>query len=153
MIHPLIAYNFDEGVLLLQECFDIIYAGQAVGKMQVVQESLYYRFRCTCQFLEEGLYRIVLEHPNGQTDLGVCILVDNKYCLDKRIPTKRVATGKWFFTATGKRAPINYIPVYEDRPFEHVSYIHKARFVLQNGIPGLSIIDRYADPQDNGQSP
>ena len=77
--------------------YDIYLNFEKVGFADVVQEGLYYRITCRCKFNNTAVYRVIIKTCRDIINLGICIPQNNEYTLTKRIPVKRICSGKLSF--------------------------------------------------------
>lgn len=121
--------------------YDIYLDGDAVGKARVKREGLYYLFTCTCRCTSSIIYRIVLTCDSERIDLGICVPDGDYYCLNRRIPVKKIQSGELRLEMKRKdevQAGI-ICEVSEEKPFSDICRLHKARFEKRNGVPVICI--------------
>ncbi len=77
----------------VQETYPICLEGRTVGQAEMVREGLYCRFRCRCRLPGGQIHRVFLEWDDGEAPLGVLAPSGGEFCLDTRIPAKRMGRG------------------------------------------------------------
>ena len=91
-----------QGVIFMDETYDIVFEGVPVGTAQMQRQGLYCRFCCRCRLPDEGLYRIHAICGRTREDLGICVPMDGGFGMDKRIPAKRLGEGEMSFELVPK---------------------------------------------------
>lgn len=133
----------------MQEYHIIRYENHEIGQMQVHKEGLYYRFQCCCHFIDKGLYRVMINHAAGTTDLGICIPEGDKYYIQKRIAVKALPPDKWQVYAVKDRENMNAIKIHENHNFLYLSKLSELCYIP----PYLYFKSQSPIPQGNGQNP
>ncbi len=118
--------------------YDIFLGGKPVGKAQVRWEGLYLRFRCCCDLSGEVIYRISVSCGGKTENLGVPVPEGDAFCLDTRIPARKLGAGTPQFRALPKgteRAGV-FIPIIPEEPFAYLSRLGDAVLRRSNGQLG-----------------
>ena len=68
--------------------YPITYNDLSIGTATVEKEKLYCRICCRCRLPTEGIWRIELDAGDQTRGLGTCILLDNRWGMDTKIPAK-----------------------------------------------------------------
>ena len=119
--------------------YDILRGGEKIGKAQVKQEGLYYRFRCVCSLTGEVIYRLIVTCGEKTENLGILIPDGDSFRLEKRLPVSRFRTGELVIRAVPgnpDRAGF-FAPVKPDEPFRYLAGLQSARMVRQEGEIGV----------------
>ena len=121
--------------------YDICQGADKVGTAVVTREGLYYRISCRCRFGGEPMRRILMTIGDCQTDLGVCIPIDGRFGLEKRIPCKNLAAGTPEFRLMPKyrRTDRIFVPVYPEEPFAYMARLKDAFLEIRDGQMGVLI--------------
>ena len=112
-----------------------------VGTVTVEKQGLYYCFSCRCSLSGEVMHRLVAVTEAGQVDLGVCVPMDGAFGVEKRIPCKRLGTGKPEFQLVPKHEGLRgqFVPVYPEEPFAYLSRLKNAFLATRAGQVGIVI--------------
>ena len=127
--------------------YPIMLNGQAVGRAEVAQEGLYYRFTCRCRFSGEILYRIILCFDGGAEKLGVPVPERGEFCLKTRVPVKRIGQGKWSFHAAAQydKPAGEFVPLSPEEPFRYLKRLQNAHLQTRDGVTGLFVLHDIKD--------
>ncbi len=139
----------------VQETYPICLEGRTVGQAEMVREGLYCRFRCRCRLPGGQIHRVFLEWDEAEEPLGVLAPSGGEFCLDTRIPAKRLGRGTPRFRVGPKQEqkpeheheqkqkqeqeqkPGEFVPLVPDQPFSELYRLKNARFVQIDGKPGI----------------
>ncbi len=119
--------------------YEIIGSDIVVGTAQVKKEGLYYRFICNCTPPDKAIYRIYVSDGVNQWDLGICVPEDDGFVLKTRVPAKFFKIDNFSFSLIPVKSNQTLTPVETDKPFEELEKLKTARFLVENGQPGIVI--------------
>lgn len=122
-----------------------VYAGkQAVGKVQVLRQGLYYRIICRCNITGSAVNRLWVSCGGKQENLGVLVPVGDGFGLDRKFPVKRLGEGEMTFSLGQKqedRPEGTFVPIYPEEPFSYIERLKDAYLVKKNGQIGVVLRD------------
>ena len=138
---------------MLQE-YAVYMGSEKVGTACVTKEGLYYRISCRCR-LSGSVPCCITARAAQETDLGLCVPLEDRYGLETRIPIKSVGEGDLDFRVFPKHRvrPEQFIPISPEEPFAYIARLKDAHLARRNGQTCVVITDRSPDPQDSDQSP
>jgi len=121
--------------------YDVMIGSRKAGSVQVERQGLYYRFACRCSLSGKTVHRLVVICGNNRTDLGICVPVDGRFGVDKRIPCKQFSGEKpEFLLITKEPNPERrFVPVYPEEPFTYMTRLKNAFMEIRDGQAGLVI--------------
>ena len=124
--------------------FDIFRGGEKIGKAQVKQEGLYYRFRCVCALTGEVIYRLTVTCGDQTENLGILIPDGDVFRLEKKLPVSRFAGGEAVIRAVpGNPNKLGlFAPVRPDEPFAYLSRLKNARMERRGETVGVVFEDQ-----------
>ena len=104
--------------------YEIRQGDKVIGRVQVEKQGLYYQIRCRCDLSGEVMHRLVVRCGGKEENVGVCVPMEGRFGVDKKIPCKHLGEGTPEFMLLPKHEPIagKFIAVYPEEPF---SYIHR----------------------------
>ena len=105
--------------------YPVYFGEQAVGRVQVKREGLYYRFSCRCRPAGGEMHRLWMICGEKETDLGLCVPMGyDSFGTEKRIPVKQCGPGEPTFCLRHKDDIFRgkFIPLSPEEPFQ---YIHR----------------------------
>lgn len=116
-------------------------AHEQVGWVEVSRQGLYYRFDCRCYLAGDTIYRLAVCCGAHEERLGVLIPAGEGFCLDTKIPVKRLGEGELHFTVVPKEARQagKFVPVFPEEPFSYISKLKDAYLERRNGQLGVVI--------------
>ena len=150
----------------MADAYEIQYQGKTVGAVRAEKQGLYYCFHCRCTMPDDGMYRIHALTGDTREDLGICIPVEGKFGMDKKVPMKRLGEGALTFELVPKdwvpekdaaepelpaeeetvTEPViaeepeeSFLPVSEEAPFEHLDKLENARMEVRDDQVGIVI--------------
>ena len=135
--------------------YDIYRGQEKIGKAEVKQEGLYYRFRCVCDLSGEVIYRITVSCGESTENLGIPIPSGDSFYLEKKIPVSHFSGQGVIFRAMPRhpQVPDMWIPIKPEQPFEYIDRLENAVAEQRNGEMGILIPSEDPVPQDNDQIP
>lgn len=82
-----------------------------------------------------------MSNDGSQTDLGLCVPTDGGFCLQTRIPVKRIGEGKLCFNVVSGYAASSeqFVPVSESESFLYLAMLDTAYLEKRNGQTGVCI--------------
>lgn len=121
--------------------YEVFFGEQAIGRVQVIREGLYYRFRCRCKLTGEVVCKLTVSCPGNEESLGVLVPMGDSFGLETRLPTKRLGEGTPKFRVMPNRVvmPGKFIPIKPEEPFAYISRLKEAFLVRRNGQIGIVI--------------
>ena len=128
--------------------YEIYWKDRPVGKVEVTQEGLYYRFCCTCTLPDGEFYRVSVTDGVSRYDLGLCVPDGKNFVCNTRLPRKLLKGEKLSFTLLGKDTPLVSVPIATGVPFDYLHKLETAHLLITDGQPGI-VIDPIQDPQDS----
>jgi len=116
--------------------YDIMSAGNRVGKATVVPLGLYYDIQCKCKDLK-GIIRIIAICGEKQENIGICVPINGELGIQTRIPQKRLKAINGFEAV--REAPEEWFALTEGKMFTNLCDVIDGKFTYRNGKPGVSI--------------
>lgn len=115
--------------------------GSSQGTVTVEKQGLYYHFSCRCRLSGEVMYRLVAVTEEGKVDLGVCVPMDGVFGVEKRIPCKRVGTGRPEFQLLPKHEGMQgrFVPIYPEEPFAYMTKLKDSFLAVRSGQVGIVV--------------
>lgn len=125
----------------MEGTYPIYLGGQAVGQAKVRQEGLYLHFSCRCRFGGETIYKLMVTCGDHTENLGIPIPDGAQFCLETKIPVKRLGEGKLAFCAVPKRGELTgrFIPLSPEEPFAYLTRLKNAFLEVRTGRVGVVI--------------
>ena len=113
---------------------------QGTGYVTVTKEGLYYRFSCRCKLTGDVMHRLVVTTDAGNGDLGVCVPMEGKFGVERKVPSKRFGANPQFqLLPKHERMQGRFVPIYPEEPFAYMSKLKNAFLATQNGQVGIVI--------------
>ena len=133
-----------QGGIFLQEQYEIMLGAEPVGHARISREGLYSRFRCQCSLSGTVVCRIVMVYGSEEVDLGIAVPQNDSFCVDTRLPTKRIPAGTPRFEVRPRRASFDpeFIPIRPDEPFLYLSKLKTAYLVKRGQLTGVMFRER-----------
>ena len=130
-----------QGGSVLEGNYELKFGGQAVGRVQVTREGLYYRFYCRCRMPGDGVCRVLARWEDTQESLGILVPAGDGFGLDTRMATKKAGQGKPEFTVIPNRAKLRgkFIPIKPEEPFSYIARLKDAYLACHEGQIGAVI--------------
>lgn len=119
--------------------YDVHMENLRVGTVQLMEEGLYCRIRCTCRFAKQELYDLWAQTDHGNEKLGLLIPAGSQYEIEMKIPKKRLGQGNVGFFAVPRNPKPDGIFVKLDpsAPFARIKDLPNGRFARCNGEAGI----------------
>ena len=144
----------DEGGIFLNGIYDIYQGSNKIGKVEVRQEGLYYRFLCCCDLTGEVMYRICVTCGGKSENLGIPVPEGDCFRLSAKLPVSRFAKDTPEFRAI-PRHPENpsglWTPISPEVPFDYIQRLQNAVLERRGGQLGILISDKV--PPGNDPNP
>ena len=123
----------------MEQCYEITIGKNAVGKVQVIRQGLYYRFICRCRLSGEVVYRLTVRCGDTTENLGILVGIGDGYGLDKKVPAAHLGEGEMEFLLLPKSDRIGgmFIPIRPEEPFAYIARLQEAFFARRNGQAGV----------------
>ena len=121
--------------------YPMYFGGRTIGRADVKQEGLYYRFYCRCRLTGDVICRVRVRCRDKEADLGVLIPDKDGFCLNTRLPVKRFEGGKPEFSVIphGGQLCETFIPIRPEEPFAYIEKLKQAYLVTREGQLGALI--------------
>ena len=112
--------------------------GQAVGKVQLLRQGLYYCVHCRCRLSGAQSIRLWAACGEKKVDLGVLVPMDGGFGLDTRRPVKHLGEGDIRFTLAPKHdnPRTHFAPITPEEPFAYLQRLKDAYLVTKDGQKG-----------------
>ncbi len=123
--------------------YDVKIGDIKVGEVAVEKQGLYYRFSCRCHLSGKTMHRAVVICGGVRVDLGICVPVDGRFGVDKKLPCKNFAPGKpeFLLLPKGNERSGKFVPVYPEEPFAYMSKLKNAFLEIRDGQAGILITE------------
>ena len=119
-----------------------IYKGeQLLGKVQLLQEGLYYKLCCRCRSPGEQMYRLTVTCGGKKENLGILAPMGDGFGLDRRIPVRHLGEGSMEFSVAPAHGSVaeRFVPLSPSEPFSYLDQLKNAFFAKKDQQPGLII--------------
>lgn len=128
--------GFFKGAVVLEGFYPVYFGAQAVGKVQVLREGLYYRFHCRCRLSGEVVCRLYVTCGEKQESLGVVVPMEDGFGLDTRLAVKHLGNEEPRFTLGPRREKQEkkLVPISPEEPFAYLSRLKDAYLAYQDGV-------------------
>ena len=125
----------------MEGTYELQFGGQAVGKVTVSREGLYYRFRCRCRMPGDVVSRVLVRCGDREESLGVLVPEGDGFGLNARLAAKRIGQGSVVFTVVPNRPQLTgeFIPIKPEEPFAYIARLKDAYLAAVDGQPGIVI--------------
>ena len=123
--------------------YALYFGGQAIGKVQVTRQGLYYRFSCRCRLSGGVVCKVLVRCGGISENLGILAPEGEGFSLVTRMPVKRFSGGSPEFTVVPNRPDFggNFAPIYPEEPFAYIEKLKEAFLVRRGGQCGILIPD------------
>lgn len=121
--------------------YEVTFANRTVGKVQVLQQGLYYRFVCRCSSIGEEIYRLVITCGEKQLRLGVLVPEGDSFVLNRKLPAKQLPDGIPVFSIAPMHEAVQgkFVPICPEEPFAYIGRLKDAFLMERNGQIGALI--------------
>ena len=110
--------------------FDVNFAGQNVGNVELIREGLYYRLRCRCTVHDNEIHRLYVDGEK----IGVLLPENGELVLDTKVAAKRLKEECSFSLEEKER---NFIPIHPEETFGYLGKLRLAKLAFREGEPGI----------------
>lgn len=123
--------------------YAVSYGKEAVGKVQLQKQGLYYRVIFRCRLRDSGIFRLYAAWNGGKENLGVVLPEGDGYVLDRKIPVNRfMEDGLHFYVSSegGYRRERDegvFCPISPEEPFLYIDRLKTAFLQSENGKIGI----------------
>lgn len=116
------------------EYYDVRYNGDCVGKVSIQRDGLYARITCTCQFLNDDFYRLLLGCGDKWMDLGLLVRTKSGFGICTQIPIKKINFDTVVFKVSNAAYKNNqkYVTIDPTIPFVYFEDIDNLRVQLKD---------------------
>lgn len=136
--------------------YPIYFGEDKVGAAIVNKEGLYYRIQCVSYLSTGKPFRVTAEAEHS-IDLGLCVPDGHHFCLEARIPMKKLGEGnlRFYIRTQQEKKPEDWFPISSEKPFPCIAKLKYAYMVSREGERGIAFkeIDRFPIRQDNDRNP
>lgn len=121
--------------------YEVNFGGQAVGKVQVRRQGLYYVFHCRCRLTGEVVSKLVVHTGNHQENLGILVPMGDGFGLDTKVPVKKLGEGIPSFQVVPNRVVLQgqFVPIRAEEPFAYITRLQNAFLARLEGEVGAVI--------------
>ena len=122
----------------MEGTYEVYLARETVGSVTVTREGLYYRFVCRCR-LSSDVCKLRISCEGKEVTLGTLVPSGGDFCLNTRIPAKRLGTGQPQFTVIPNRPVVTgkFVPISPEEPFAYLERLKDAYLECRNGQLGI----------------
>ena len=115
--------------------YELCIGKNAVGKVQVLRQGLYYRFICFCKLSGDVVYRLKVRCDDATENVGILVRNGDAFSLDKKVPVSHLGEGKMEFLLMPKSDTVGgtFIPIRPEEPFAYIARLQNAFYAQQNG--------------------
>lgn len=119
--------------------YPVYFGEQAIGRVLVRKEGLYYRFCCRCTLSGEVVCRLAAVCDGEPIHLGILVPIGESFGLDTSMPVKRIGSRTPQFQVLPGRVVTNgrFIPIKPEEPFAYIARLKDAFLAYQNGQAGI----------------
>lgn len=112
-----------------------------LGAVTVEKQGLYYHFSCRCRLSGEVMCRLWLRRGGQETDLGLCVPMEDGFGTEKRLPARQCGTGtpEFILRPRGADTKGNFIPLSPEEPFRYLHRLENAFLERRGGQLGIVI--------------
>ena len=121
--------------------YPVSFNGEAIGKISVCRQGLYYLFSCRCPLFSDNIYRLIVCCENQEENLGILVPKDGSYILNTKVPVKRLGEGAWQFYLKAKQENLAgfFVPISPEEPFSYISRLKESFLEQRNGQIGIRV--------------
>lgn len=125
----------------MEGTYPIDLGGETIGQAVVTRDKLYLCISCRCRLSGEVIYKVIARCGDHQEDLGILAPQNGAFCLQRRLPVKRLAGGSLSFSAVPRHPKLegNFVPLSPETPFSYLTKLENAYLARQNGQIGIVI--------------
>ena len=128
----------------MENCYEVYFGREAAGKVQLLQQGLYYRVICRCIVPGNQVYRLIALVGDKRESIGVMVPEGDGFILDKKIPAKRLEGGRLRFLASSGGAGVDgsFVPICPEEPFQYIDRLKNAFLESEQGKIGIRTAKR-----------
>ena len=128
-----------QGVLYLENCYEVHLGREAAGKVQLLRQGLYYRVICRCSIPGEQICRLFAIVGDRRENIGVMVPEGDGFVLDKQIPAKRLEGEPLRFTISSGATQCagEFVPISPEEPFLYIDRLKTAFLSSEHGKIGI----------------
>lgn len=121
--------------------YNVMIGDRKAGWMRVEKQGLYYRFSCRCDLSGKTVHSVAAVIGGERVHLGICIPMDGRFGLEKKLPCKQFPSGKaeFLLIPRGENQGRRFVPVYPEEPFAYMAKLKEAFLEIREGQVGVSI--------------
>lgn len=125
----------------MEAYYKVYLRDQDVGKVQIIQQGLYFRVVCRCLLPDSQIYRLYAVSGEKQDSLGVVIPEGDGWILDKKIPAKRLNKCVDRFVLSTDRNIVcgQFAAICPEEPFLYIDRLKNLFLESENGKLGVRI--------------
>lgn len=125
----------------MENCYEVFFGKELVGKVQLLREGLYYRVICRCEVSGKQIYRLFAQVGAQKLNLGVLIPDGNGLYLSKKIPVKRFNCEIPVFTISSGCLVHQevFVPIRPEEPFLYIDRLKNSFLQTESGKIGIRI--------------
>ncbi len=119
--------------------YDVFLGTESIGKAEVGLEGLYYRIFAKCCLSGTVIYKLYVSCGENTIDLGIFVPEGKFFCVQTKLPAKRLGTGTLQFWAVQRHSESQgkFIPLSPEKPFAHIKRLGEARLQVRDGKVGI----------------
>ena len=119
--------------------YPVYFGDQAIGRVMVQKEGLYYRFCCCCTLSGDVVCRLAVVCDAEQIHLGILVPMGESFGLETRLPMKKIGERQLRFQVLPGRVVTNgrFVPIKPEEPFGYIARLKDAFLAYQNGQAGV----------------
>ena len=152
----------------MEGLYEVTCGKTVVGKVQLVQQGLYYHVTCRCHLPDEQVYRLYTVQDGCRENIGVVIPEGDGGALNKKIPAKKLTPQNLCFILSAGETSVSgkFVPVSPEEPFLYIDRLKTAFLQSDHGKSelifkktpkqcncfGVCVRYQVPDQQDNGQN-
>ncbi|MBE6977092.1 MAG: hypothetical protein E7438_00415 [Ruminococcaceae bacterium] len=119
----------------MEGTYELLQGGQAVGRVQVTRQGMFYCVGCQCKLSGAVKFRLIMESNGSELDLGILRQDKAWFRLQTRVNVKTAGQGRPAFCLRPQKdtAASLLVPVCPEEPFGYLARLEQAYLVRQNG--------------------
>ena len=113
---------------MLAKNYEVYFGNNPVGKVQVIQQGLYYRIICRCHISGATVCKLYGGCGERKVDLGVVVPIGDGFGTETRIPVKRFGEGTLTFFLRPKQDDTDgvFAPIFPEEPFSYIARLKES---------------------------
>ena len=130
----------------MEGTYDVYLGTEAVGKVTVTREGLYYCFMCSCR-LSGTVCKLKVTCDDNETVLGTLVPMGTAFGIHTKVPVKRLGKGKARFSVLPNKPVMTgkFVPICPEEPFAYLERLKDAYLELRNGQIGIVITQLHTE--------